>query len=286
VKKTIIVLVSILVAVFIALSILGAGGEYAAERLFYRAMKGSGKITVNPDVAPPAMIASVEKTFLKIIKKYPRTNTAKAAHISLAEFYIFNKDYDKAFKLIGSILATKSFGNGVLSSAQFLKGFAYERQGKWDAALREYMALRDNFTDTQFGIQIPMYIGKHYEDEGKTAEANAAYADAAQFYANLAAREKGKAMGYAALNFLMHSYMSVKNYEQAGRTLEEMIDTYPLPLTMSQQFPYIDYIYTKELKRPDKAVAIYKGIQGRVKDEKLIKFLQGAIDATEGKTKK
>ena len=94
-KKAVITLIFILITVYVALSVLGSGGEYAAEKLFYRAMKMNGKIMANPDVVPPKQAEYIENNLKKLLAKYPKTEVAKTADITLVEFYIFNKKYDE-----------------------------------------------------------------------------------------------------------------------------------------------------------------------------------------------
>ena len=68
-KKTIITLIVILVAVYAVLSLLSIGDEYFAEKLLYRASKINEKIVTNPDVVPPKMLSIVEGTLKKIIER-------------------------------------------------------------------------------------------------------------------------------------------------------------------------------------------------------------------------
>ena len=103
-KKAVLILIFILIATYLIFSMLGAGDEYGAERILYRAVKTYKKIAVNPDVAPPIMTASVEFNLNIILEKYPDTKTAKIAHITLAEFYMTTEKYDHALSALDSIL--------------------------------------------------------------------------------------------------------------------------------------------------------------------------------------
>src|SRR3989338_8653176 len=116
-KKTILILAVILVVIYLALSLLGTGGEYPAERLLYRAMKTHSKIADNPDVAPPWLIASVQGDLKKLIAKYPKAFAAKNAYIKLTEFYIFTKEYDEAFRTIDDIMNKYADDQMIMSMA-------------------------------------------------------------------------------------------------------------------------------------------------------------------------
>ena len=266
-KKVTLSLIAILVVVGISLSIISRGGEYAAERLFYRAIKASKKIAINPDVAPPRLVSSVEKDLKSVLEKYPDTNAAKAAHLALAEFYLSRKKYDEALSTLNDIIGTEDQSITILSRAHFFKGSLYEKQDQWDKALKEYMILRDTYTDTQLGLQVPIHIGRYYTVKGREAEADEAYREAVVFYEKLERDNRGKILGYAASTLLRETYISLRQYEQAGRVLEDTINNYPAQLTFVQQLPYVELIFVKALKRPEKAIEIYKNVKKKTKNE-------------------
>jgi tetratricopeptide (TPR) repeat protein len=285
-KKTILTLILILIAVYIVLSILGSRGEYAAEKLFYRAMKANEKIVVNPDVAPPKLLTSVENDLHKLLEKYPNSNTAKSARMALADFYVMRKKYDKALSTVDDIIKTAEKDASVLSKARFFKGNIYEKQDKWEKALKEYTILRDEYADTPLGVQMPLYIGKYYTAKSKEAEANKAYGEAVLFYEKLEKENKGKMIGYVALTLLRETYMAMGDYEKAGGVIENTINEYPAPLTFAQQLPYAELIFVNTLKRPEKAIEIYKSVIEKTKDKQLIEILQKKISQLEAKESK
>lgn len=279
-KKALLVMIAVLAAIFTALSIIGSGGEYAAEKLYYRAIKSEQSMADNPDVAPPALVASVEKTLISIPEKYPQSRISKLAQVKLAELYIYSKKYDLAKDVIKKILSNERSDKGIMSTAQFLKGNIYEKEGKWDRALKEYVVVRDNYTDTPLGLGVPMYIAKYYASKGMRAESEAAYNDAVLFYAGLERKNKTTMLGYMAANMKRDAYLMLKNFEKAGESEEDILSSYPLQLTMPQHLKAIDYIFAKELKNPEKAIEIYKSIKKRVSDENFKKLLDEWIAAS------
>lgn len=277
-KKIIIILIAILAGLYIALSIAGSDKEYAAEKLFYQAMKMSERIAANPDVAPPKLLDDVENNLKKLLRKYPDTEVAKTADIKMAEFYIANKKYDAALKQSDIVIKKYEKNHGMLSMAYFLKGLAYEKQDKWPDALKEYHVVRDKYHDTQLGMQIPIYIASSYSQKGREAQAQEAYGDAARFYENIRKENSGKALGYMASLFLIQTYIKSDNYESAGRVVEETLDKYYSQMALAQLLPLIEHIIVTKLNRPEKAVEIYKTTIEKSKDEKLKKVLQKRID--------
>ena len=73
------------------------------------------------------------------------SKTTKLAHLVLAEFYLSNKEYKQAIATLDNIIDTYTDDASTLSKAHFLKGNSYEKQNRWEDALREYITLRDKF---------------------------------------------------------------------------------------------------------------------------------------------
>lgn len=283
-KKIIIALIVILVVVYATLAFLGSGSEYASEKLLYKIMKGASAISLNPDAAPPAQLAAVENNIKSLISKHPGTKAAKIAHIALMEFYIANKKYDEAVAFVSTIKKAYTSDPEVLSTAQFLLGTAYQKQGSWSKALTEFKILEKKYPNTQLGLQIPIYIGKYYEAKGLDAEAKNAYKDAANFYTEMEKEYSGKVLGYTASALLIQSYLNAKDYDAAGNALNRTLHKYPSRLSFMQLLPYVENIYVKNLKQPEKAIELYEYVISKIKDSKTIKFLNKKIE--ELKTKK
>ena len=277
-KKLIITLSLILITVYAGLSILGSGGEYAAEKLYYRAMKVNRKIAANPDVVPPKLLDYVEKDLKKLLEKYPKAEIAKSADIILAEFYIFSKRYDEALSKLDAIIKANDGIPIMLSTAHFMKEHVYEKRDKWPSALKEYEMVRDDYVDTELGIQMPLYIAKYYSDKGKEAEAAQAYNAAVLFYEKLEKNNGKKLIGYIASKLLLQTYINSGNYEQAGRKLEEDLGKYKNMMALTQLLPQVENIFVKELKRPEKAIEVYESIKEGTYDDRLKTFLDRKID--------
>lgn len=282
-KKIVIVLISILIVLFAALSIMDRGGEYAAEKLFYRAMKVNSRIMANPDVVPPKQLEYVENNIEKILRKYPKTETAKNADVTLTEFYITYKKYDEALAQADKVIKKYEKNTVILSTAYFLKGVAYEKQNKWPSALKQYHMVRDDYRDTQLGIQIPIYIASYYSQKGREADAKQAYGEAVRFYENIEKENSKKVLGYMASTLLVQTYIKSDDFESAARVIEETLDKYFSQIAVVQLLPLVENVIVTKLKNPNKAIEIYNKILAKSKDANLNKVLQKRIDALTGK---
>lgn len=282
-KKIIITLILILTAVSILLSVLGSGGEFAAEKLFYRAMKTNSKIVANPDIAPPLLLGRVENNLKTLIAEYPGANITRIANIALVEFYTAHKRYDKALDVINSIMKAYNSDEIIMTTVYFMKGVIHEKQNDWPGALKEFEILRDKYPYSQLGIQIPIYIAKYYDSKGQDQEARSAYNEARAFYGNIEKDHSGKRTGFAASTLLFQTYMNTRNYEEAGKVLEDTINTYMGQPAVLQLLPQVENVFVTKLNDPQRAVEIYKNISGKIRDGKLKKALQKKIDELSAK---
>jgi tetratricopeptide (TPR) repeat protein len=287
-KKLIIISVGILVGLYIVLSLVSSKAEYAAERLFYRAAKKYDKIKLNPDVPSPRMLASVEKDLQKLIKKYPKTEVAKASYITLAELYLLDKKYDKAVEALDEFISMHSDSSEdkdtvLLSRAHFLKAGAYEKLDREKEALAEFAILKEEFANTPLGLQTPLYIAHYHKREGREGVAEEEYNNAVEFYIELEEKNRKTMFGYAASNLLVQTYIALDKYEEAGKVVQDTISNYPSTMTLVQQLPYVELIYLKALNNPDKAIEIYSAILKNTKDPKIKKYLEEKIKSSKSR---
>lgn len=279
-KNTIIAFIIILIAIFVILTFLTPDEEYKAEKMLYRASKAYSKVKINPDVAPPKLIASVENELRTIVNKYSDTNAAMAAHMALSEIYMSNKRYKEALLVLDEIIEkyNKEEDLALLSKARFLKGLAYKELDRWDLALKEFAILKDECVNTPLGLQAPMYVARYYVEQGKATEADAEFSNAVGFYDKLRTEKKGTLLAYSASNLLVQAYIYLKRYEEAGQVVEDCIVEYPATLTFMQQIPLVESIYLTELKDPNKVMEIFNFILKNTDDEKIKTFVQSRID--------
>lgn len=276
-KRTVLILIVILISVYAGLAMLNARGEYAAERFFYDAVKKEERLLANPDVVSPAMLSAAEKGFHTAIRMSPESTAAKAAHLRLAELYLEMKQFDKALAAAETVLKNYPSDDNVLSKAQFLKGAFYERQDRWPQALQEYTILKERYPYTLFGLQIPLYIAGYYSSKSMGEEANRAYNDAVSFYERAAREKKGSRIGYLASERVINSYLNLKKYEEAGMAAEEIIASYPSTDTFMRNLSTIEHVYVKQLNQPKKAARIYKDVLAKTRDARLEEILRQKI---------
>lgn len=279
-KNTLLILISILMVVFSILAMTSEGYDYAAEKLYYRAMKAYEKIAARPNTAMPKKLDYVERNLQMIISRYPKSNVVEDAHLSLAQFHLGNQSYTEALNVLYDIINT--YDNTVLlCQAHFLRGTVFEEQGQWDKALREYTILRDKYKDTPLALGMPLYIADYYKEEEDYGQAQQAFGQAVQFYTKVEKEERGTARGYASANLLIRAYMELEQYEEAGREVENTIKNYPKLLPLMQQVPNIDRIFIKKLNNIDKAIELYRSMKLKTNDHEFLGLIDEKIKALE-----
>ena len=280
-RKLTFALISVLIAVFVIFSILDRSGKYNAERLLYKTLKTYKKITANPDVAPPKILASVENNLKKVISDFPDGSTTKIAYIQLIRLYLSDNKNDEALLLLNEMIEKYEGDTPFLTRVYFLRGLTYEKMGKWEEALQDFKKLRDEYSHTSIGLEMPIHITQHYMKRGEADKAKQELRNAVAFYEKIEKENSGTVLGYASANLLIQTYMRLEQYEDAGQTVEDVIFNYPSGLTLIQQLPNVELIFVKTLNKPDRAIDIYRTIVEKTEDVKLKEFLQNEIDKLE-----
>ncbi|OGW76153.1 MAG: hypothetical protein A2Z72_02270 [Omnitrophica bacterium RBG_13_46_9] len=278
-KRLAVILTIILAVIFVTLSLCDRKSDYNAERLLYKAIKRENVISMNPDVAPPKLVSSVEHSLKKIITRFPESSTVKMAYIKLIELYIHNKDFDKTLSILDEMLERYSNDKALLVRTLYTKASVYELMGQWDNALKLLNTLKDEHADTPLGLQVPLYIAGYYKKTGNTQAMDKAIDAAVSYYKNLREKYKGTALGYASSSLLVQTCLNSGNYETAGELVSSIIDEYPAQASVAQQLPYVEIIFVRELKQQERAIALYENALGKIRDERLKKALETRISA-------
>ena len=284
-KKLILLLIVVLVVVFFGLSFFSSNDDHEAEKLLYRAMKTNSKIAANPDVAPPAVLNSIERDLKKLVEKYPDTEVAKTGALSLAEFYLSHKEHKKALEVADNMLEQYKDDAAIASKAQFLKGLIYEKNGDWSNALVEFEELQNKYLFTHLGIQAPLYITNHYLLSGEAEQAAGAHEKAIAFYDKMEKEYTGKNLGYVSATLMLQTDLRAEHYEGAAKTIELTLQKYPSALSYNQLLPHVEPIFIGKLGQPERAIAIYRSIMNKINDKKAIAVLQKKIESIENAAK-
>lgn len=278
-KRNIIIVILFLALLHVVFSFVLPSQEYKAEKIFHKIQKTQKKIRLNPDATPPEMVAGLERDLQRLIKKYPRTETAKIAYLMLAETYLTDKKYSEVVDILTIFLENFTEPTALMSKAHFFKGIALERQNRWGRAKKEFEVLKADYSNTPLGLQIPIYIAQRHLKAGDPLGAKEAFDEAVIFYQEIKEKEMGTAIGYMASIFMVETYLGLEKYTAAGEALEDTIRDYSTDLTFMQTIPYIDMIFLEKLNDTKKAKALYRYILDNAVDDRLKNAVKRKADA-------
>lgn len=276
-KKNIIIMLVILIGIYFIFKVFNMNAEYFPEKLYFQALKAEEQIAANPDAATRKMLDRVELKLTRILQLFPNSEVARKADVRLGEFYIRAKRYGMAIAHLDKVIQKLERDRERLAMAYYLKGAACEKEDRWRDALRQYRVVRDNYSDTQIGLQMPLHIWTYYATNGKEAEAEQAYDDAIQFYKRIESENSDKPLGFMASLFLIRTYGRADDGEAAVVAIEDHINKYYSPAMVGRIVPLVETVVVNKFKNPEKAAAIYKTILERSKDPKLSAALEKRI---------
>jgi outer membrane protein assembly factor BamD (BamD/ComL family) len=276
-KKNIIIMIVILIGLYFIFRVFNMNAGYFPEKLYFQALKAEEQITANPEAATRKMMDRVELKLTRILQLFPNSEVARKADIRLGEFYIRAKRYGLAIAHLDKVIQKLERDRERLAMAYYLKGAACEKEDRWTDALRQYRVVRDNYSDTQIGLQIPLHIWSYYTVNGREAEAKQAYDDAVQFYKRIESENSDKPLGFMASLFLIRTYGMADDNDAAVASIEEHINKYYSPATVGRIVPLIEKVVVDRFKSPAKAVEIYTSILEKTKDPKLTATLEKRI---------
>ena len=95
-KKIIIILTSVLLFVFVVLSICGLKGDYNAERERWGINRQLSAMLPNQESTPDYAIEQLANKYRAYSKKYQKTVFAQSAQIMLGDLYAIKKNYTHA----------------------------------------------------------------------------------------------------------------------------------------------------------------------------------------------
>ncbi|MBF0217255.1 MAG: hypothetical protein HQL30_09725 [Candidatus Omnitrophica bacterium] len=276
-KKALFIYVTVLAALFIVLSWLGRGSAYNAEKVFYGAMETLRGIEKNPDVAPPMVLASAEKALRKVLDDYPKSPSANMAYPELVELLMKQRKYDEAIAVSDEMILKKPDTIALVTKALFARAVCHEKKNEWAKALVDLEILKSKYINTPLGLQAPFYAANHYLRENGPEKSGKYFDEAIAFYKGLMKSSSGTTLGYAASDMLVQVYIYTGKWEEAGMAVTGIISEYPADTAMIHQAPYIELIYVKSLKRPEKARELFVKIIEKTGDERIKQYFDAAI---------
>jgi len=252
IKKTLLALCGLC---FIA-CLAGCSRQYSAEKLYWQAEQTARKVQAEKKGTELSSeeIEVIINSYRKVVEKCPLTAPALRAQLIITQAYLSQEEFEKAQQEL--IKITQDYRN-VAPQARFMVGNIYEQQGDWDKAVIEYEKVMDLYSATTPGLQTPIYIAKHYQEENQLSKAGDAYVEAVRRYKQNINDYSGTSLEPAIRNYLGMTYYhqgkwtdAVDVWQGIARDYPDSLFSFQLPLFIAEH-----YLKEKQVPRAEKLFA-------------------------------
>jgi TolA-binding protein len=261
-------LITLMLCAFLA----GCGqDQYAIERQYYGVQKRASEVMANPEATPPMELKQVVDTLEDFVAKHPQTNVAVDAQFTIAHLYLAVKEYSKAQDELTKIEQAYAKSDVITSEAVFQRATAYEDQGDWDSALKQYQVLIKSYPRTVNGLEAPLRIAMHYKSKFQPDNMMNSLRDAVTHYQNLALQAPRSPLALQARALIAQCYGELGEWKDAVKTLEAITEDFKGKIQTEKFMFDIAGIYAKHLKDPAAAKAVLNKVmqdnpEGRVNE--------------------
>jgi len=262
-KRCLFVFCSILVGLFIVLSVLGKKGEYAAEKVLWSINQQFDTATRDPESTPAAQYDTIVVLYDQFIEKYPDSNLIPAVKILAAKVLVYKKDYDLAVKRFEAIMMeyreNKSIQVQVL--AEIGRAYAYKKDDKM--VMATYKRIWKDFPKTDLGLRVPLLIAEFYANRNQIVEAKNAFQEAVDYYKKLTQDQDNPFVELNSWRLLSACFVAQENWSEAIEAYKTILIKFPEPQYLSlnevgRVVKSINALSVIKLKNEDLAIDVYK----------------------------
>lgn len=261
-KKIINNLSLVAVTVFLACITVGmigcSGGDYEAEKLYWKANKMYVKVLKDPQNAKPQDYENIIVAYQKIVFKFPRWVFAPRAQLTIGQLYAMQNDTVKAKAEYEKVLKHFPSDQNSCAGALFAIGKIYEFENKWDNALENYNKIVSDYPNTYAAFQVPLYIAQYYKSKGLEQKAQSAYKDAIAQYSKIIEEHPNTFAALTAQNFIIAALIEQQKWDEVLKNLRNLADSYPGTPVAAESLNTMAGIYANQLNQPEKGAEVLK----------------------------
>jgi len=210
-----------------AIFLAGCGGEYAAEKLYWKANKIRRAILINPVGAPPGQYRKAREAFQRVIRKHPQSNKATQAQIVIGELHALEGNTEKAEEILTELANAKQDNNELAAALNYSIGRMHEKVGKWDRALKDYNKILQKYPETLTVISLRAHIARSYAQRKEYVPAKQFYREAIQYYIGVEKKYPGTQQALVAFKYHAQCLVEMGLWEEALRVLDALLTQYP-----------------------------------------------------------
>ncbi|MBN2070084.1 MAG: tetratricopeptide repeat protein [Candidatus Krumholzibacteriota bacterium] len=192
--------------------------------------------------------------FTSIVDEFPDAQETVPALLMIAGIHQGSGRYKEAEEVYNRIIRDhKSSGSGVVEATWQLANIS-EIQGRWIDASLHFKSIYTSFPTTLQGMESPLRIAAHFEDNGEKDAADNAYERALEHYETLLSRENPLGIRIMAEEYAVRILSLQKKWKEAAERLTTLPDKYPEYGRFAQNYLTAASIYEKELGDREKAI--------------------------------
>jgi len=284
-KKTLIVFVGVLVAIFIVLTAIDSS-DYKLEKKVWRLQQKYKTLTPDPEMVPDQEFDSLIANYRSLIDGYGHSELAPRIYIQISRVYFLKKDYVNARTSLEQ--AMKKFGDEPSVVAEFLAniGKCYEAEKKSEEALSIYRSIIKDYPMTPQGLNLPLYMAEYYNRLDRPQDSAKQLRMAAEFYRQMAKQQPNSRLEFDSLKFLSTAYMAQKQWQPAVNALKDILMNYAHPSYIDQKSLFmlirsINVLCLQRLGDYDQPKKIFRQFIVTHPDHILNNTLEGVIKGVE-----
>ncbi len=204
-----------------------SGGEYSAEKLYWKATKKYNQLLKNLEQAKASDFQKVIIDYREVIGRFPRWRNTPKVYFNISRLYVLQEQYSQARAELEKVKENFSKMPDICSNAEFTIGLIYEGEDRWDEALKHFKIVEDEYPQTYSALQIPLHIMRHYKRTGEAEKENEAYNKALSKYKAIIEQSPNTMGALAMFDFVITVYVEKNKKDEVLVYLDGLIEKYP-----------------------------------------------------------
>ena len=243
--------------------------RYKAEKLTWQAKrKTAALVKEKKGKLKPADFDKIISYYRKVSARVPLEPLAAQAQFVIADILLKQGKAKSAQKELKTIIDNFSTSGKIAPKAQFAIGRIFEAKGQWLPARREYEKIIDLYPMTNVGLNMPLYIMRHYAAKNDIKEENEAYRSALRQYNSLIQEYDKTSLAPVIKDYLARAYLQKGRIKQAISTWDAIDKDYPRSAIAAKSFLTKAVVYSRT-HNIVKAIGEYQKFINHYPDNKL-----------------
>lgn len=224
-KKTFAIFGSIIIFLFIFLSIVD-NSDYGLEKRLFRVQKQFNQAARDPRAVPDQKFDHIVEQYRKLIEKYPHSKEVPKIYMQMGMTYLLKQDIGKARTTFQEIINKFPENEEICTVALLNIGNTFESEKKEKEAIDIYEGILSKYPLTEVGLNMPLYMANYYLKVDQKEKSNEMIRRAVLFYKKISKENPQTLQEFNALRLLVTAYYAQENWREAVNTLGKILLDY------------------------------------------------------------